>query len=95
VTLARDGAYMYGDRRVSRAERSKWRLTFRSLAAQAQSALHAADTRPAEQAVEQLIDLACEIRNVDYFHSAPQLIRWESGYGWQGGRERDPAHRGP
>ncbi|HEX2746272.1 MAG TPA: hypothetical protein VHO07_21550 [Streptosporangiaceae bacterium] len=117
VSLARDGAYMYGDRRVSRTERSKWRLTFRNLAAQAQSALHAADTRPGERAIEQLIDLACEIRGVDYFHSedpveaarfvvshaaaalwqtmldqhgfaafseraAPQLIRWESGYGW-------------
>ena len=117
VSLARDGAYMYGDRRVSRTERSKWRLTFRGLAAQAQSALHAADTAPAERAIEQLIDLACEIRGVDYFHSedpveaarfvvshaaaalwqtmldqhglaafseraAPQLIRWESGYGW-------------
>ena len=120
VTLARDGAYMYGDRRVSRTERSKWRLTFRSLAAQAQSALHAADPGPAEQALEQLTGLACEMRGVDYFHSedpveaarfvvshavsalwqtmldqhgfaafaeraAPQLIRWESEYGWTRG----------
>ncbi len=120
VSLARDGAFMYGDRRVSRTERSKWRLTFRSLATQAQSALHAADTGPAEQAMEQLIGLACEMRGVDYFHSedpveaarfvvshavsalwqtmldqygfavfaeraAPQLIRWESKYGWTRG----------
>jgi hypothetical protein len=120
VSLARDGAYMYGDRRVSRTERSKWRLTFRGLATQAQSALHAADTGPAEQAIEQLIGLACEMRGVDYFHSedpveaarfvvshavaalwqtmlnqhgfaafaeraAPQLIRWESKYGWTRG----------
>jgi hypothetical protein len=42
VSLARDGAYVYGDRRVSRTEHSKWRLTFRSLATQAQSVLHAA-----------------------------------------------------
>ena len=46
VSLARDGAYMYGDRRVSRTERSKWRLTFRSLATQAQSALHARTPGP-------------------------------------------------
>ena len=38
VSLAQDGAYPYGDRRVSRTERSKWRLTFHSLAKQAQSA---------------------------------------------------------
>jgi hypothetical protein len=120
VSLARDGAYMYGDRRVSRTERSKWRVTFRSLATQAQSALHATDTGPAEQAMEQLIGLACDMRDVVYFHSedpveaarfvvshavsalwqtvldqhgfaafarraAPQLIRWESGYGWTRG----------
>ena len=120
VSLARDGAYMYGDRRVSRTERTKWRVTFRNLATQAQSALHAEDTAPAEEAMEQLIDLACEMRNVQYFHSedpveaakfvvshaasalwqtvldrhgftafaeraTPQLIRWESGYGWTEG----------
>jgi hypothetical protein len=54
---------------VSRTERSKWRLTFRSLATQAQSALHAADTGPAEQAMELLIDLACEMGDAEYFHS--------------------------
>jgi hypothetical protein len=31
--LARDGAYMAGDRRVHHTERSKWRLTFRRLVA--------------------------------------------------------------
>jgi hypothetical protein len=120
VSLARAGAYMYGDRRVSRTERTKWRVTFRNLATQAQSALHAEDSGPAEQAMEQLIDLACEMRDVEYFHSedpveaarfvvshaasalwhtvldqhgfavfagraAPQLIRWESRYGWTRG----------
>jgi len=120
VSLARAGAYMYGDRRVSRTERSKWRVTFRTLATQAQSALHAEDPEPAEQAMEQLIDLACDMRNYHYFHSedpveaarfvvshavsalwqtsldahgfavfaeraAPQLIRWESRYGWTSG----------
>lgn len=69
VSLARDGAYMYGDRRVSRTERSKWRVTFRSLATQAQSALHAEHTGPAEQAMEQLIDLACDMHRYQYFHS--------------------------
>jgi hypothetical protein len=69
VSLARDGAYMYGDRRVSRTERSRWRVTFRSLAMQAQSALHAAETGAAEQAMEQLIGLVCEMRGVEYFHS--------------------------
>ena len=29
VELAMDGAYIAGDRRVHRTERSKWRLTFR------------------------------------------------------------------
>ena len=77
VSLARDGAYVYGDRRVSRTERSKWRLTLRSLATQAQSALHAADTGPAEQATELLIDLACEMGDAEYFHSE------ESGGGGQ------------
>jgi hypothetical protein len=69
VGLARDGAYMAGDRRVSRSERSKWRVTFRDLATQAQFALHAADTGPAEKAMELIIDLANDIRDYEYFHS--------------------------
>jgi hypothetical protein len=69
VELARSGAYMAGDRRVSRTERSKWRVTFRRLATDAQSALHARDTGPAEAAMEQLIDLACELRSYEYFRS--------------------------
>lgn len=117
VELARCGAYMAGDRRVSPRERSRWRLTFRRLAGDAQRALRAEVPAPAESALEQLIDLACETRDYDYFHSedpmeaaqfvvsdavallweavrdrhgfgrfaeraAPQLIRWESRYGW-------------
>ena len=31
--------------------------------------LHAADTGPAEQAMELLIDLACEMGDAEYFHS--------------------------
>jgi hypothetical protein len=47
-----------GDRRVSRTERTKWRVTFRQLATDAQLALHAEDTAPGERAMELMIDLA-------------------------------------
>ncbi len=117
VSLARSGAYLGGDRRVSPRERSRWRFTFKRLAAEAQDALRAEDAGPAASALEQLIDLACEAHDYDYFRSddpvaaagfvvsdvaavlwastwerhgfqafaetaAPQLIRWESRYGW-------------
>ena len=117
VALARSDAYLSGDRRVSPRERSRWRFTFRRLAAEAQDALRAVDAGPAASALEQLIDLACEAHDYDYFRSddpvaaanfvvsdvaavlwastwerngfqafaetaAPQLIRWESRYGW-------------
>jgi hypothetical protein len=117
VELARSGAYMAGNRRVSPRERTRWRFTFKRLATEAQDALRAEDAQPAAAALEQLIDLACEIGGYDYFRSqdpvaaagfvvsdavetvwawtwkrhgfqtfaetaAPQLIRWESGYGW-------------
>jgi hypothetical protein len=73
VSLARDGAYMAGDRRVSPTERSKWRVTFRRLATDAHSALHAADTGPGEAAMEQLIELACDAVDGGYFHSEDPL----------------------
>ncbi|MBS4465159.1 hypothetical protein KHP23_11760, partial [Lactococcus garvieae] len=41
VSLARSGAYLGGDRRVSPRERSRWRFTFQRLAAEAQDALRA------------------------------------------------------
>ena len=117
VSLARSGAYLGGDRRVSPRERSRWRFTFKRLAAEAQDALRAEDAGPAASALEQLIDLACEAHDYDYFRSddpvaaagfvvsdvaavlwastwerhgfqafaetaAPQLVRWESRYGW-------------
>jgi len=117
VALARSGAYMAGDRRVSPRERTRWRFTFSRLVAEAQAALRAADIAEGATALEQLIDLACQMRGYDYFHSedpveaarfvvsdavallwarvrdqygfagfaeraAPQLIRWESPYGW-------------
>jgi hypothetical protein len=47
--LARAGAYIAGDRRVSPKERTRWRVTFRRLAADAQSALRAEDPGPAEE----------------------------------------------
>lgn len=117
AALARAGAYIAGDRRVSPRERTRWRFTFRRLAADAQAALRDPEPLEAIAAVEHLIDLACEISGYDYFRSedpveaagfvvsdavallwstmreregfsgfaeraAPQLIRWESRYGW-------------
>jgi hypothetical protein len=67
--LARDGAYMAGDRRVHRTERSKWRLTFRRLVTNTLAALAASDPAPAQQAVATMIDLACEMKTHDFFHS--------------------------
>jgi hypothetical protein len=69
VDLAKDGAYMAGDRRVHHTERSKWRHTFRRLAADAQAALAANDPSPAQQAVAKIVDLAGDMRRYDYFHS--------------------------
>ena len=67
--LARAGAYIAGDRRVSPKERTRWRLTFRRLTADALAALRHEDCGPAEEAVALLIDLACETRRFDYFRS--------------------------
>jgi hypothetical protein len=39
VALVRSGAYMGRDRRVALRERTRWRFTFRRLAADAQAAL--------------------------------------------------------
>src|SRR5215469_9064514 len=61
VTLAKDGAYMAGDRRVHHTERSKWRLTFRRLVGDALAALQAEDAGPAQQAVAEMVDLACDM----------------------------------
>jgi len=118
--LARSGAYLAGDRRVSPRERTRWRVTFRRLAADAEAALRAADPAPAGEALALIIDLACEMKGSQYFRSedpveaarfvvsdaaallwetvrdrhgfgafaqraAPQLLRWESRYGWTTG----------
>ena len=69
VSLARSGAYMGGNRRVSPRERSRWRFTFKRLADEAQDALRAEEAEPAASALEKLIDLACEAHGYDYFRS--------------------------
>jgi hypothetical protein len=69
VSLARSGAYLSGDRRVSPRERSRWRFTFKRLAAEAQDALRAEDAGPAASALEQLVDLARGAKGYDYFRS--------------------------
>jgi uncharacterized protein YfiM (DUF2279 family) len=69
VSLARSGAYLGGDRRVSPRERSRWRFTFKRVVAEAQDALRSEDAGPAASALEQLIDLACEAHGYDYFRS--------------------------
>jgi hypothetical protein len=69
VNLAKDGAYMAGDRRVHHTERSRWRHTFRRLVSDALAALQADDPGPAQQAVAELVDLARDMKSYDYFHS--------------------------
>jgi hypothetical protein len=69
VKLAKDGAYMAGDRRVHHTERSRWRLTFRRMVGDALAALQAGNPGPAQQAVAEMVDLACDMKRYDYFHS--------------------------
>src|SRR5258706_6897878 len=71
--LARAGAYLAGDRRVSPKERSRWRLTFRQLSGDALAALRAEDPTSAEEAVALIIDLACETRRVELFRSRDSM----------------------
>jgi hypothetical protein len=69
VALARSGAYFAGDRRVSPKQRTRWRFTFRQLVADARAALLAGDGTAGATALAALIDLACEVRDVDHFRS--------------------------
>jgi hypothetical protein len=69
VALARAGAYLGGDRRISPRERTRWRFTFQRLAADGQRALREPEPVNGVAAVEQLIDLACEMGGYDYFRS--------------------------
>ncbi|MGH3422893.1 MAG: hypothetical protein ACRDOD_25240, partial [Streptosporangiaceae bacterium] len=67
--LAWSGAYLAGDRRVSPKERTRWRVTFRRLAAGAQAALRAPDPAPGAEALALIIDLAFEMKDSHYFRS--------------------------
>jgi len=69
VELAKGGAYMAGDRRVHHTQRSKWRHTFRRLVTDTLAALAGSDPGPAQRAVAKIVDLACEMKSYDYFHS--------------------------
>lgn len=69
VSLARSGAYLAGNRRVSPKERTRWRFTFKRLAADVQAALETDDIDPAATAAELLIDLACDTKEYDRFRS--------------------------
>lgn len=69
ATLARAGAYLGGDRRVSPKERTRWRHTFREHASEALDALRAEDVETSAEAVETMMDLACEMGDYYYFRS--------------------------
>jgi hypothetical protein len=69
VSLARSGSYLAGDRQVSPKERTRWRFTFRRLVADSRQALRADDIAPAVEAVAAMVDLACAVRDYDYFRS--------------------------
>jgi hypothetical protein len=73
VALARSGAYVGGDRRVSPRERTRWRFTFRRLVTHAHGALQGEGVAIAATAVEELIDFGCEMRGYDYFRSEDPL----------------------
>jgi hypothetical protein len=72
VALARAGAYIGGDRRVTPAQRTRWRYTFRDLVKQSLQALHDDDeesVRAGAAALAVLIDLAVDTSRVDFFRS--------------------------
>lgn len=69
AALARAGAYLAGDRRVSPSQRTKWRTEFKGLATDAVSALRGEESEKASRALAILIDLACEVGSYDYFRS--------------------------
>jgi len=108
VALARSGAYIAGDRRVSRQERTRWRFTFQRLVADAREAMLSPGGVPlGAAAVEQLIDLAGEAKDYDYFHSEDPVeaarfvvsdavaLLWSrliSEYGFAGFAERAAPH---
>jgi hypothetical protein len=93
AALARKGAYLAGDRRVSPKQRTRWRYIFRDLFADARLALAADDPMPAAQAMATLVDIACETGGLDYFRSedpveaAKIVISDEVGAMWRRVRE--------
>jgi hypothetical protein len=95
AALARKGAYLAGDRRVSPKQRTRWRFIFRDLFADARRALAAEDPMPAAEAMATLVDIACETGGLDYFRSedpveaAKIVISDEVGALWR--RVRDHA----
>jgi hypothetical protein len=106
VTLARSGAYMGGDRRVSPRQRTQWRTEFARLATDAREALRAPEPDPAADALEQLIGLARGTKDHDYFRSddpmeaarfvcrtQPACCRDTAGTGTGSKRSPRPPHR--
>ncbi len=71
--LARAGAYLGGDRRVTPRERTRWRFTFRALAKDAIAASCDAALSEGVTALEELVDLAVETWGWDYFRSDDPL----------------------
>ena len=69
AALARSGAYLGGDRRVSPRERTRWRFAFQDLVKDARSALRDENVATAAAAMENLVDFACDMRDCDYFRS--------------------------
>ncbi|MEU5990379.1 hypothetical protein ABZ806_15535 [Spirillospora sp. NPDC047418] len=69
VSLARAGAYMAGDRRVSRKESSRWRFTFQRLAKDTRAPRSLSTSRPAPPHLSSSSTLAREIKGYDLFHS--------------------------
>lgn len=72
AALARSGAYVGGDRRVSPKERTRWRFTFRDLVKEAREALTSEDeesVRAGATALGIMVDLAMELQRVEYFRS--------------------------
>ncbi|HQR79428.1 MAG TPA: hypothetical protein PLT68_04335 [Actinomycetota bacterium] len=72
AALARAGAYLAGDRRVSPKARSRWRFTFRDLVGRCLQALRSEDeesVRAGASALTVMIDLALEMGRIDYFRS--------------------------
>lgn len=75
AALARSGAYFAGSRKVSPKARSQWRVTFRAMVTAARAALSADDTDGFDgtdagaEALIEMIDLACETADHEYFRS--------------------------